>query len=167
MAGFLFSNSNPSEEEGLRKLNHSGEFSIVKESPRTPLSKVKPSNSQIIEWLTEANCPHSKEELIAHWNTALNKTIGIIEEGDRNSVEIYSYKIEPDNDIISSFLNKSTYVTREQIYNYPELLPPFYPGDKTLIFPKDAWFGDEKADWVSLLPIQGRYQVPDWRYFEP
>jgi hypothetical protein len=170
LIGFGFyasSNSGQPNEDEMDKITKSGQYSIVKESPRKKLKEHKPSLEDIKSWVSDQDLSdEQKEQLINRWTISLEESITAIEHGDRSGVEIYGYEIKTSDPVICSFIDDSTYVTREQIYNYPELLPPFYPGDATKIIPKEAWFGDEKADWVSLLPVQGKYQVPDWRHFE-
>ncbi len=167
--GFIASNNTAQKDErDIDKITKSGQYSIVKESPRKKLANIKPSLAEIKEWFgeTEALSEEQQNQLLAQWTQNLEESIRTVEHGDRNGVEIYGYEIHTSDPKICNFIGDSTYVTREQIYNYPELLPPFYPGDATRLIPKEAWFGDEKANWVSLLPIMGKYQVPDWRYFE-
>ena len=167
--GLIFSlGSEGDTTDNISKITKSGQYSIVKESPRKKLALTKPSPEQIQEWLkTQSDLsPERIEELLHQWENQIAHIIQIIERGDQEGVEIYGYEIRTSDPQICSFIGDSTYVTREQIFNHPELLPPFYLGDTTSMVPKEAWFGDEKADWVSLLPVQGKYQVPDWRYFE-
>ena len=129
LIGFGFiasSNSNQANVEHMDKITKSGQYSIVKESPRKKLALVKPSEEDLRNWLsTQKLNQENIDQLIEKWNLHLNETIVSIEHGDRNGVEIYGYAIHTNDPIICSFINDFTYVTREQIYNYPELLPPF------------------------------------------
>ncbi|MFC1584715.1 hypothetical protein ACFL5V_04110, partial [Fibrobacterota bacterium] len=55
------------------------------------------------------------------------------------------------------------YVTREQLHNFPNLIPPFHLGCQVRLASKDAWNTNlDGTGWNPLLPINGRYPTPDW-----
>jgi hypothetical protein len=56
------------------------------------------------------------------------------------------------------------YVTREQLHNHVQLIPPFHLGCGVQLVTKEAWSaGNENAAWTPILPVNGKYLTPDWR----
>ena len=69
-------------------------------------------------------------------------------------------------------LGQDVDVTRETIFNHPELLPPFFVGCRARLIFKEAdsaLLGEgAKSDWQPLLPsADGKYDLPDWRTLPP
>ncbi|MGL1902098.1 MAG: hypothetical protein OCC49_08185 [Fibrobacterales bacterium] len=151
------------DESSIASLHTSGVFSLIRKSPREDLEKVKPSPKEIVQFLENQELPAEEIETIAQmWQNSLNLSIQTIEEGDQNGIQTYKFEMTDKDLSICTFLNRSSYVTREQVFNNPELLPPYYPGCTCRLISKEAWEDQDKSDWQPLLPQDGQYGIPEW-----
>lgn len=117
-------------------IHKSGIYSIVRRSPRDTIANHKPSSDEIRKYLDSKNEEinrHSlsdsrKRALIDQWEELLERNISEVEAGDREGVEFYRYDY-PDSDYIcDQAVPKDCFVSREQIFNHPGLIPPFHLG---------------------------------------
>lgn len=164
------------EEEPLTALIHaSGIYSIVRRSPREELLKLRPSVENIRKYLltqnelVEANHDWPKEidTLIERWNESLNRNIETIEQGDKDGVEFYFYEFSPvECPVCLNFFRKGNFVTRQQIFHYPRIIPPFHIGCTCCIIPHhgNENLKDTTEQGMSpLFPNESPPPLPDWK----
>ena len=93
----------------------------------------------------------------------LKNSINTIESGDMEGIQTYCYQI-PEKDLKTCGHLVNIYVTREQLRNFPNLIPPLHLGCKVTIAPKAAWNTNlDGTGWKPFLPVNGKYPTPDWR----
>jgi hypothetical protein len=165
-AYFALQKKTKDDEEGPTVYT-SGIFSLVRQSPREILSKRKLSLTQIEEALKAPppeNVTGSAQSYLDLWINIIENSIEIIENGDKDGIQTYCYSDSSKNIDALGIIQKGTYVTREQLHNYPELIPPFYLGCNIKLIPKNAWNTNlDGTGWKPLLPVKGKYLTPDWR----
>ena len=88
----------------------------------------------------------------------------VIDEGDRNGTVTYRVVVGPKSKPFCNFMSDDNYITREQIRNHAEILPPYVLGCDCHLVPKLPWENPGKAGWKPLIPENGAYRVPDWRH---
>ncbi|MBD3316283.1 MAG: hypothetical protein GF344_10890 [Chitinivibrionales bacterium] len=123
----------PNEEELIHK---SGIFSVVRQSPRVNVYDYKPKEEEICQYLADTNVDihgntlleADKQRLRKMWNNHLEASIRVVEQGDTKGVDFYYYDFEAEDPICADFVRKGHFVTREEIYKHPRLLPPFHVG---------------------------------------
>lgn len=123
----------PSEEELIHR---SGIFSIVRKSPREYVGNAKPSTEEIGQYLAGTNVDiqgatlhqADRQRLQERWAGHLEESVRVVENGDKEGVEFYYYDFDANDPVCADFVEKGFFVTREEIYRFPELLPPFHPG---------------------------------------
>ncbi len=164
------------EEELSSSLIHaSGIYSIVRRSPREDVLKIRPSEENIRKYLLSQNEILSAtqdwskeiETLIAKWNESFNRNIETIEQGDKDGVEFYFYDFTPVQcPVCLNFFRKGNFVTRQQIFNYPRIIPPFHIGCTCCIIPHH---GTENLKDTTeqgmrpLFPNEFPPPLPDWK----
>lgn len=153
------------EELDHPKIHASGSFSIVRQSPRSLLEKNMYSDEEIAEVLVAHHISADKETIqkySEHWKTQLGKNTSVIEEGDTSGVQTFQYIIPENEKSLCPDISGENYVTREQLQNFPNLIPPYYLGSNICLAPKQAW--DTKLNgkgWKPLLPDRkGKYPTP-------
>lgn len=172
--GLHYSLKKKGEEEELKAMQHnSGFYSIVRVSPRETVLRLKPTADDVEKWL-QSSYPHcTAEQRIAwgrEWEDAVEASIALIEKGDREGRNTFRYEVPPEEHPLLPFIVADGYITRETIYEHPELLPPFFVGCKTRLMLKEAdstLRGESaaKSGWKPMLPSpDGKYPIPDWRF---
>jgi hypothetical protein len=154
------------DENSEPPIDRSGIYSVIRKSPREDLAQIKPANEALEQFIRSASplkTDHQIQEILDLWHESIESSIQKVEEGDRDGVQTYRFKIGPLDQKFCTFITEDTYITREQIYNHPELLPPFYPGCRVELVSKEAWDDQDKSGWKPLLPVNGNYEIPDWR----
>lgn len=155
-----------SEEDPRTKVEKSGKYNVNVRPLREELGKVKPTAEKIRSFLEE-NHSHlgseKIEELTVRWNQSLDETIAVVEEGYEQDVQTFRYVFTEADKKVCTFLDNGNYITREQIYNHPELLPPFYVGCQVKLVSKEAWEAGDGGGWMPITPREGKYPIPDWR----
>ena len=92
----------------------------------------------------------------------IESNIKVIEDGDVTGLQTYCYEIPEKDKDICNYLTGNTYVTREQLQNYPNIIPPFYLGCGVKIIAKQAWNTNlNGTGWQPLLPVNGQYITPE------
>jgi len=154
-----------SEEDPREEIKQSGMFSVYAKSPRDDLTRIRPSSEEITTFLNQQTqlSTAQREKLLQDWEDHLADTIKTIEEGYAKGVQTFRYTFTEKDLQLCPFLSEGNYITKEQIYNYPELLPPFYPGCGVKLVSKESWDNQDNSGWKPLLPKEGKYSVPDWR----
>ncbi|MBN1601205.1 MAG: hypothetical protein JW915_06330 [Chitinispirillaceae bacterium] len=165
---------NHSEDDVHNPLIHaSGIYSIVRKSPRDAVYEVKPDVEEIRKYLSNLNeninkfSPDAVENVINNWNKSLENSIKAVEDGDRQNVEFYYFDFEPvDCPICSNYLKKGQFVTREEIFNHPNLLPPFHLGCTATLLPHHGKEDLRETTELGMMPLFKRGkcpELPDWK----
>jgi hypothetical protein len=155
-----------SDEDPRKTLEKSGKYNVNVRPLREELSKVKPPVERVREFLEQEHGAlggERIEELTLQWANSLEETIRVVEEGYEQDVQTFRYVFTDADTKICTFLSQGNYITREQIYNHPELLPPFCIGCNVRLVSKEAWEQNETGGWLPITPVDGRYPLPDWR----
>ncbi len=124
------------ERESQSVIHTSGIYSIVRKSPREDIEQFKPSEQEITQYLsTQTVDIHGntltddvRQALIALWKQNLESALQEIEEGDKQGLEFYYYDLTEDDEVCDEFLDNGHFVTRQDIFHHPELIPPFHIG---------------------------------------
>jgi hypothetical protein len=163
------------EEDAHNPLIHaSGIYSILRKSPGDAVLKIKPKEQEIRKYLSDLNENLSAafkeneiEDLIHEWNVSVGLNVKAVEDGDKNNIEFYYFDFNPvDCPICDSHIKKGQFVTREEIFKHPEILPPFHLGCTTKIVPHHGKEDLRETTEIGMMPWfkQGvRPALPDWK----
>ena len=137
VAVLLFMKANKPEEPSNSPIIHgSGIYSIVRRSPRETIIEFKPTVEHIGQYLAGKNedingaalSRDDKKALIEHWKKQLELNIREVETGDSGGVEFYYYDFDEDDRVCMGMVNKGHFVKREEIFRFPQTIPPFHIG---------------------------------------
>jgi hypothetical protein len=150
-------NREKTEKEEQKPVIHaSGIYSVVRKSPREDCLKQKPSEQEIRKYLSGTNVDingkqlseEDKEKVIADFKINLDKNIAEVEEGDKSGVEFYYYEFIQSDPVCAKYISKGQYVTREDLFRFGKLVPPFHLGCTCMI--KRHRGGDKLKDTTEL-----------------
>ena len=163
------------EQDSLKPVIHaSGIYSIIRKSPRESISDYKPSQEEILKYFSNKNVDTTslslseadKSMLIKRWNSQMESNISEIEKGDEKGVEFYYYKYLWDDPVCGKYISKGRFVTREEIFQHPNIIPPFHLGCGCQL---KQYQGKEKlhdTTEIGMLPLfrEGAPPpLPDWK----
>jgi len=184
--GFSKADANIDDPEQERMIRVSGIYSIVRESPRESLAARRPEDGEIRQYLAGINedingarlTGDGRAALLKHWNTQMEANLQAVENGDRDGATFYYYDFPgapcPG---CKQFIQKGNFVTREEIYNHPEIIPPFHIGctctlaahrgsenlRETTISGMVPFFGNgalpQFPNWTSVAPLSAANEV--------
>lgn len=159
-------NSDEKEKESNAPvIDVSGQYAVVVRPARESIAKVKPSLEEIVRWLsTTGKTAAEQGKLVEAWEKSIDDVVKVIDDGDRNGTVTYRIVIGPKSRPFCSFIGDDNYITREQIRNHAEILPPYVLGCDCRLVPKLPWENPGKSGWKALIPENGAYRVPDWRH---
>ncbi|MCL2690066.1 MAG: hypothetical protein FWE57_09515 [Chitinispirillia bacterium] len=162
-------------EEPQEKIIHvSGIYSIVRKSPREDLIKLRPPEEIIRQYLESQNVDmynvalsgSERSALLEHWKEQMDANLQVVEDGDKNGVAFYYYDFPQVCPACAPFLSKGHFVSREEIFNNPQLVPPFHLGCTCTLAAHNG-SADPKDTAVSgLRPFFTDKSVPalpDWK----
>ncbi|GBU22563.1 hypothetical protein R80B4_02473 [Fibrobacteres bacterium R8-0-B4] len=138
-------------DTGKSKVIHvSGVYSVLRKSPRKDLAALRPAEEEIKKYLAGVNedangvpiKASDRNALLRHWKAQTEMNLRGIEAGDKNGVAFYYYDYLKECPVCGEFIAKGNFVTREEIYNYPQLIPPFHLGCACVLA---AHHGSEKT----------------------
>ena len=155
------------KEEPKPVIDVSGQYAVVMRPARESLNAVKPSLNSIRAWLEtqEQLSSEERERYIQMWTDSLEETIRTIDEGDKNKIATYRIELGPKGQEYCKFVQAENFITREQIRNHAEILPPYVLGCDCKLLPKQPWENPSKSGWKPVTPTHGtNYDVPDWRH---
>jgi hypothetical protein len=173
-------NKKETSEEPNPVLHQSGIYSIVRKTPRDQLRDVKPSTEEIRKYLEKINVNSRDPEDISlttsdidayvrDWVDSLDRNIEVIEKGDSDGISFYYYDFKPDYcNICADYLKKGQFVTREEIYQYPHIIPPFHIGCSCTLV---AHHGEKLQDTTEigmgpLFKNEIAPRLPEWRMIQ-
>lgn len=134
-------------EEEKPVIHASGIYSVVRRSPREDVYRQKPPEEEIRKYLSgkidilEGYSHEEREALLRSFFERLDLNVKVIEEGDKNGLEFYYFDFDWDDPVCEEYLSKNQYITREDIYHFPRLIPPFHIGCGCRVAP---YHGGEK-----------------------
>jgi hypothetical protein len=127
-----------STEDAQEPLIHmSGVYSVLRKSPRADLEALRPSEGEIQKYLDgldedingKSIRSLERAELLRHWKAQMEASLLGIENGDKKGAVFYYYDFPglmcP---VCASFMTKGNFVTREEIFKNPKIIPPFHLG---------------------------------------
>jgi hypothetical protein len=155
-------------------IHQSGIYSIVRRSPRENVDQHKPAVEEIRKYLSSQNVdmfgkvltPIDKETLLASWHQILEKSIIEVEEGDKKGTQFYYYELSGDDPVCKDLVPKGNFVTREQIYHYPNVIPPFHLGCRCEL---KCYLGDENLRDTRVFGMRPFFtegklpHLPEWK----
>lgn len=155
------------EPPAYAPIDRSGSYAVLRHPVREDMERIKPNPEQIEQWLRAQHPEMSEEDLLRYveqWKADVDYTISIVEEGDREKIATFRVLLTEKDINLCTFLTADNYITREQILNHPEILPPYYLGCGCRLALKQPWDNPTKSGWKAVTPLQdGKYHVPDWR----
>ena len=153
------------KEESKPVIDVSGQYAAIGRPARETLTAVKPSEASIRAWLKTQNLtPEQRLAYLEQWNNTLEETIRTIDEGDKVGTATYRIVLGPKGKNYCKFVSEENFITREQIRNHAEILPPYVLGCDCKLLPKQPWENPSKSGWKAVIPTHGNsYNVPDWR----
>ncbi len=167
-------NKEKTEEATLSPVIHaSGIYSIIRKTPRESIGDYKPSQEEIIKYFSEKNVNSNVESLseadktlIQSWNSQMELNISEIEKGDLKGIEFYYYEYLWNDPICGKCIPKGRFVTREEIYQFPSIIPPFHLGCGCRL---KIYEGKEKLHDTTELGMLPLFRngapplLPDWK----
>jgi hypothetical protein len=166
IGAYVVIHSTEEKEEPKPVIDVSGQYAVVVRPARESITAVKPSEVSLRSWLeTQVQLtPEQREEYIRQWNESIEATIRTIDEGDKNGTVTYRIELGPKGKNYVQFAGEDNFITREQIRNHAEILPPYVLGCDCKLLPKQPWENPSKSGWKAVVPAHGStYNVPDWR----
>lgn len=166
IGAYVVIHSAEEKESAPPPIDVSGQYAVVVRPARQSMESVKPSMEEVKKWLSSQNISEKdRESYLDGWVKTFEETIRVIDEGDRNGTVTYRIELGPKGKQYCNFLNEDNFITREQIRNHAELLPPYVFGCDCRLLPKLPWENPGKSGWKAVVPDNGVYHVPDWRQF--
>jgi len=155
-------------------IHHSGIYSIVRKSPRENIAAHKPSIEDLRKYLALQNVDiqgkaisgGEKERLVESWQIDLEKSLTTIEDGDKKGTQFYYYDYAGNDPVCQDSVLKGSFVTREQIFRYPNLIPPFHVGCRCCIriYQGDENLRDTKVfGFKPLISENELPRLPEWK----
>lgn len=157
-------------------LQTSGIYSIVLGSPQDELERLRPGDTEIRSYMDGESTDISgvplsfddKKALLQHWKVRMVESLQEIDIGDMNGDTFYYYDFPRQPcPVCSEFINAGNYVTREEIFKNPCLIPPFHLGCTCTL---TAHHGCERTVretvLVGMIPfLDGSVKplLPDWK----
>ncbi len=155
-------------------LRTSGVYSVVRRSPREAVLAVKPTEDEIRKYLAGKNedskgaalSPGDKQHLLQAFFEDLDHNVGEVEAGDEEGVEFYYYDHEKSDPVCEGLVNKGHFVTREDLYRYPRLVPPFHIGCTCRLTRQRVTDNVRNTIAVNLRPLltddKAPPRLPNW-----
>ncbi|MBN1757481.1 MAG: hypothetical protein JW863_04145 [Chitinispirillaceae bacterium] len=156
-------------------IHASGIYSIVKKSPRENVHSKKPSREDIGKYLSGQNVDsegaaiteEEKQLLIEQWESGIEDSIKTIEKGDVEGIEFYYYEFLPvDCPVCHNHVSRGKFVTREEIFRYPDIIPPLHLGCTCKLLPHHGKEKLRETTELGMLPLFRNQQpppLPDWK----
>ena len=155
-------------------IHTSGIYSIIRKSPRESISDYKPSQEEIIKYLSDKNVnisdPGRRERdtaaLIESWNSQMELNINEIEKGDEKGIEFYFYDYGWEDPLCEKYIAKGRFVTREELYQFPNIIPPFHMGCGCRLRKYEGKEKLRETTELGMLPLfknGAPPALPDWK----
>lgn len=161
-------------------LHASGIYSIVRKNPREKIDQHKPSVEEIRKYLESIDVDSKDEvqlsaeainEAVQNWTESLNKNIEVIEQGDSRGVTFYYYDFSPEScPVCQDYLKKGQFVTREELFQFPRIIPPFHIGCTCTLFAHSGKEILQETTEIGMIPLFNNeisLRLPEWRMISP
>jgi hypothetical protein len=146
------------EENNMPVIHTSGIYSVIRKSPRENVFDAKPSPQALKAFAASqekdtAGRPLNdadREKAAAHFAARIEESIKVVEEGDRMGVQRFQIKAAPECLPCRKFSEGKYFITREDVYRHPEMLPPYYPGCTCGLVPElETLFGADMSHFQA------------------
>jgi len=156
-------------------IHTSGMYSIVRESPRGTIASFKPPKEDIIQYIAGLNVDSEglslteteKSEIVDRWYVSMEENVMAIEKGDLEGIEFYYYEFFPvDCPVCMRHFTRGKFVTREEIYRHPSIIPPLHLGCTCKILPHHGKENLRETTELGMLPLfrnQVPPPMPEWK----
>jgi len=157
-------------------IHASGIYSIIRKSPREDLFRIRPPEEEIRKYLASRNedihrralLEPDRQRLAEKWRQSMEENIRAVEQGDAGNVEFYYFDCGEHQPcpVCASYLNHGQFVSRQEIFNNPSLIPPFHLGCTTRIMP---YRGKENLKETAALGMAPFFSngtpppLPEWK----
>jgi hypothetical protein len=119
---------------GQPMIHKSGIYSVVRKSPRESLAALRPKEDELRKYLEGIDedvngspiRPSDRVALVKRWKAQTEANLLAIEAGDKSGVAFYYY--DDTCPVCEHFITKGNFVTREEIYKNPQIIPPLHLG---------------------------------------
>jgi hypothetical protein len=166
IGAYIVINNSDEKEKPLSIIDVSGQYAVLVRPVRQSMEERKPALAEVEAWLaTQSLDDAERARYLAAWKEAYEETVRVVDEGDKNGTVTYRIVLSEAAKAKCTFLSEDNYITREQIRNHAEILPPYFMGCGSKLTPKLPWENPGKSGWKSVVPEDGQYKVPDWRQF--
>jgi len=158
----------PGEPADSPTIHASGIYSIVRRSPRDTIAEFKPSAETIVQYLSGKNediqgkaiNDDDRKALAAHWLERLEENIREVEAGDQRGVEFYYYDFTEDDPVCNGIIDKGHFVTREEIFKFPQIIPPFHLGCRCTMKAHQGSENLRETTRLSMRPLFTGHNLP-------
>lgn len=165
LGAYVVIHNSDEKEKAPAVIDVSGQYAVLVRPARESIERVKPPIEDVKEWLFSSGVnAEDQVRLLDSWKKSIDDAVRVIDEGDKNGTVTYRVVIGPKSRPFCTFMSDDNYITREQIRNHAEILPPYVLGCDCRLVPKLPWENPGKAGWKALIPENGAYHVPDWRH---
>jgi hypothetical protein len=157
------------EDNNMPIIHTSGIYSVIRKSPRDNVYTAKPSKEEVRAYLASQSkdvegkplSETDREKAAADFSARLESSLKAVEEGDKMGVQRFEIRTSPQCAPCRKFAEARYFITREDVYRHPEVLPPFYPGCSCSLVPElEKLFGDD----MSHFKVEGGdFSVPSWK----
>jgi len=166
--GFSKEDTHINDPDRERMIRVSGVYSIVRESPRKSVMALWPQKEDWPDLVADDEDingarldDHSRAALLKHLNTQIEANLQTIENGDRDGVEFYYYDfLDAPCPVCKQFIQKGNFVTREEIYNHPEIIPPLHIGCACVLSAHRGIDNLRKTTISGMVPFFKNRAVP-------
>jgi|WetSurMetagenome_2_1015567.scaffolds.fasta_scaffold79763_2 hypothetical protein len=157
-------------------IHASGIYSIVRKSPRDDLQNIRPKEAELRKYCAAINedinksklNESDKQKLMAMWQKAMDENIKVVEQGDCEDVSFYYLDFPRDNQcpVCATYVKRGQFVTREEIFSNPAIIPPFHLGCTTKIVP---YHGKEDLRDTAIIGMAPLFKghtppvFPEWK----
>jgi len=153
-------------------IHGSGIYSIIRRSPRDNIGDFKPSQEEIRKYLSDKNVNMGgvssiqREKLLSKWNELMEANISEIENGDKEGTEFYYFDFKWIDPVCEKIISKGRFVTREQIFEHPVIIPPFHLGCGCRLCKYRGKDKLRETTEIGILPLlrDGKMvDLPEWK----
>ena len=157
-------------------IHASGIYSIIRKSPREDLVRIRPQEQEIRKYLASLNedinrrvlSEHDRQRLADTWRQSMEENIRSVEQGDADNVEFYYFDSEGNRTclVCAPYMNHGQFVSRQEIFKHPSVIPPFHLGCTTRIMPyrgKENLRETAARGMAPFFTSDAPPQLPEWK----
>jgi hypothetical protein len=100
----------------------------------------------------------------------MESNISEIEAGDKEGTEFYYFDFKWDDPVCSKIIQKGRFVTREQVFQYPQVIPPLHLGCGCTLCKYQGKDKLRETTEIGILPLFRSREIvplPDWKEIIP